>query len=206
MSRPIAEVPTFTESTPIELWSAELTGTEAYSHFERVVCDVAENNGQAYSGYIVRDEDLVVRSFTRTRYPRKKYGIIPAAECQDGMNDLANALSWTLQPDAQRAGVRVVLGLLEGYDAASQTHSMSEVSTILGNAVVATEATVFAVRQSSAGVLVYTEPVAVVRGEASALPAIYHLADAFKQERFTVENFDTQTAYLLETRFCTQPD
>ncbi len=202
----MALIPSFKESDPIELWSTELVGTLAYSEFERIVLATAAANHQRYTGYLEMDEDLNVSSFIRTRYPRKKYGVASIAECEEGVMDLANNLSFGLYPDRQIAGFRVVMGLLEGYDTQSPLHTIDEVSTILGKAILAKQATVFAVRHDANDVSVYTEPVAVLQGATRLLPDVYQLADSFKQERFAVEDFNSGTAYMVETRFCTEPD
>ena len=102
-------------------------------------------------------------------------------------------------------GSRIVLGLLEGYDPSAPVHTIEEVKQALPEASV-TPADVFAVRHSTEGVAVYTEPVAVVEATNDQIGDIYKLGELFRQERFTVEDFARGVAYMVETQFCTEPD
>ena len=196
----------FTQLAPVELWSGRLVGAAPYPVFEQAVVDAAVATGSRYTGFIETDGAEVVRAFTRTRYPRRKYGILAVETCIAQTKQLAAALRFGLEPEQQTNGFRVLLGLVEGYDKRSPTHTADEVQNILGPSVTATPASVFAVAPKGYETVVYTEPAAVIRGELGELPAVFALAEAFKQERFTVENFDAGLAHIVETRFCVSPD
>ncbi|MEO6761485.1 MAG: hypothetical protein ABI220_03870 [Candidatus Saccharimonadales bacterium] len=196
----------FKEGKPIKLWSAEVKGNAAYPDFERIVLATATRNKQRYTGYFETDDAGNVRSFTRTRYPRLKYGVTSIAECEKGMVELAYDLNFRVNSEGSQSGFRVVLGLLEGYDVTSPTHTVDEVQSLLGSTILAEGATVFAVRHQTTGVSIYTEPVAVLRGAMSSLVAVYDLADSLKQERFAVEDFGNRLSYMVETRYCTESD
>lgn len=200
-----AESPTFREMEPIELWSAKLTFTMPYADFEQKVSTIAQRVGQGFTGFISTDDDGNVTSFTSTRYPRKKYGIASLEDCQLKTSALSEELGATLQVEEHNDSIRVVLGLLEGYDSEAPTHDVDEIHQELSEARV-TPAQVFAVRLNEDGTSVYTEPVAVIETSAHSLNNIYQLADRFKQERFTVEDFNNQTAHVVETRYCSEPD
>jgi hypothetical protein len=122
------------------------------------------------------------------------------------MAALAEELGSTVQPDPQQDGFRVVLGLVEGYDTKAPTHhSIDEVQQVLQRASI-TPAGVFAVRYTEAGTSVYTEPAAIIKAPIDLIRDVYDIADRFRQERFTIENFEEGIAYVVETRFCTEPD
>ncbi len=199
--------PQFKETEPIELWSARLSLQIPYSEFERTVLALASINGQSYTGYISTNDDNEVTSFTRTRYPRKKFGVPSIYECVTSTEELAEAMGGThvIYQASSKQGFRVVMGLQEGYDIHSPMHTITEVEQVTLDARV-TPADIFAVRHTGSEMSVYTEPVAVIQGHTRLLPRIYNLGDTFRQERFTVENFDTHRSYVVETRFCTEPD
>ena len=198
-------LPRFTESEPVGLWSGFMPLHVPFDEFEAAVRDAAATDGQRYTGFITRGENNIVTSFTRTRYPRRKYGIAPVISCQVGTNELASSLGSRLLPDAQDTGIRVVMGLVEGYAEENPTHSVDEVRAALPSAMVI-PAEVFALRTGATSTDVYSEPVAVISATRDQVQSIYALAERFKQERFAVENFDTRLAYMVETIHCTEPD
>ncbi len=201
----IDQSPGFRETEPIKLWSACIGLFLPYKNFETTVSSIARTNSQRYTGFITKDSEGNVTSFTRTRYPRRKYGVASIEECEAGMRALAATFNTATEPDPQTSGFRVVLGLKEGYDDEAPIHTLEEIKRELIG-LNATPAEVFAVRWSDEGVSVYTEPVAIVEGTLNLVDRVYAAADTFKQERFTVENFDQGLAYVVETRFCTEPD
>jgi len=201
----ISQVPTFRETEAIALWSAYLTLEVSYEDFEKMTVQVAQDNGQSYSGFITKDNRRLVTSFTRTRYPRAKYGIVSIQECEEGMQVLASAFGTTFELDVQHDGFRVVMGLQEGYDVGAPVHAVDEVCLDFPGAV-AFPAEVFAVRQTKSGTSVYTEPVAVIKASTECMPDAYMLGDRLKQERFTIEDFGRGISYVVETRFCSEPD
>lgn len=194
----------FRETEPISLWSARLGLKLPYADFERTIRRVAAYNNQRYTGFIAKDIDGDVTSFTGTRYPRKKYGVATIDECRAGMLELANSFGSELQRD-QATGFRVVMGLIEGYDNEAAIHTVEEVQRDLLSARVSS-AEVFAIRLQGGAVSVYTEPVAVIEGPLNLIKDVYLLGDRLRQERFTIEDFDDQVSYVVETRFCTEPD
>ena len=201
---PSNQEPHFRETEPVALWSARIALQLPYTEFEQTVSRAAQKNGQRYTGFITKDGGTVT-SFTRTRYPRKKYGVASIEECQEGMAALADEFGSTLQPEPQQGGFRVVLGLQEGYDNQAPIHSVDEVQHELPTAKI-TPAEVFAVRHTEDGTSVYTEPVAVIEAPIELIGDVYGIGDRFRQERFTIEDFEQGIAYVVETRFCTEPD
>jgi hypothetical protein len=201
-------------SERVELWSKKLRmfGVDRFS-FTDAVRSAAKQRQERYTGFIELNDDpegmTSVRSFTRTRYPRKKYGIPTIQECEAGMTFLADTIGGILPPslvtDEQTQEFRVVLGLLEGYDRSASLHNVSEVAGSLPYEQV-DPAEVFAVRITSDSLSIYTEPAAIVRGSLSRLGAVHELAEAFHQERYTVEDFSNGFTYMVETCHCTEPD
>ncbi|MFZ3009465.1 MAG: hypothetical protein WA030_00375 [Candidatus Microsaccharimonas sp.] len=197
--------PRFTESEPVGLWSGFMPLHIPFDEFETAVSEAAATDGQRYTGFITRSENDIVTSFTRTRYPRRKYGVAPVISCQVGTNELATSLGSRLLPDAQDSGIRVVMGLIEGYAEENPSHSIDEVRAALPDALII-PAEVFALRTSATSTDVYSEPVAVISAARDQIQSIYALAERFKQERFAVENFDTGLSYMVETIHCSEPD
>ncbi|TAL14385.1 hypothetical protein EPN95_03255 [Patescibacteria group bacterium] len=195
----------FKESEPVELWSTSIALSVPYAEFERVVSQAAKADGQRYTGFITKDAGGNVTSFTRTRYPRQKYGIASIEACENGMIALAAKLGSAMRPDKQKDGFRVVLGLREGYDDNAPVHLTDEIQTALPGATVSS-AEIFALRHTQGGPSLYTEPAAVITGPAQMIDEVYYLADTLLQERFAVEDFDLGVARMIEPRFCTEPD
>lgn len=198
-------MPHFKEMEPIELWSATIDLDVPYDIFAAIVKHNAIVTGTSFAGFITRNEDGTIQSFTRTRYPRKKYGINPVEQYEPSTLLITRELGGKYKLSDQQLGFRVVLGLLEGYDPLSPQHSVDEVTYKLPWADVQ-PAEVFSVRPDGGDASIYTEPVAIVTGDIRYVKDVYMLADTFKQERFTVEDFDQHIAYVVETRHCKQPD
>jgi hypothetical protein len=121
------------------------------------------------------------------------------------MKTLADELGSVIERDDHHEGFRVVLGPLEGYDEQGPVHDVAEVQQALPGARVVL-AEVFATRHTESVCSVYTEPVAVVEAPSDLIGDVYKLGDILKQERFTIEDFMQGVAYVVETRFCTEPD
>jgi len=190
----------------VELWSSRLSGNFTRPELEHAIKVAVVNDRQHYTGFVSAPTNGHEISYTRTRYPRKKYGITPIVDCELGMAKLADMVNGEIQSEKQVSGFRVVLGLIEGYDKEAPKHTISEIVAKLGEGALIESADVLAIRFAQDRISTYTEPVVVIRGSQSELPRIYELADEFKQERFTVEDFDAQKAWVIETRFCTEPD
>ncbi len=123
------------------------------------------------------------------------------------MTRLANSLATVLQHDSMNSGFRVVLGLKEGYEDNAPVHAIDEVIKALGSSCCAQLGEVFAIRSAEEKVhSIYTEPAAVIYGSLADLQCVYGLANAFGQERFTVEDFTKKASYCVETPYCTNPD
>lgn len=197
--------PFYRETEPIALWSGLIRMNINPRAFEQTVCRAAAVNEQRYTGYITKDENGNVTSFTRTRYPRKKYGVSSIDECMSGMVSLASNLGTELLPDPRRNGFRVVFGLVEGYETDAPIHSIEEVQSALSDCAVS-PAEVFVVWPSDDKTPIYREPVAIIDGHLESIKKVYDLADKMKQERITIEDFEHGVAYVVETRHCTEPD
>lgn len=196
----------FRETEPVELWSATMPlPPTPFEVFQSRVLRLAGLNRERYTGFVHLDMDGFVTDFTRTRYPRRKYGVPTVNACVMGMWALADEFDSTVAREEQHGGLRVVMGLKEGYAADAPVHSVADVMYRMPEAQVEA-ASVFAVRLTDGGASAYSEPVAVVRTGVNARFDLYRLGDDLKQERFSIEDFDAHQAYMVETRYCTEPD
>lgn len=206
----------FRELQPVDLWSKKIS-FPAFGNatFEHEVARISDQTSQSFSGYIQRDQPFGwVRTFTRTRYPRRKYGILNDEQMNESMNvlndrfDDSDIINDYNLPQGLKGDFRVVLGLVEGYETDAPVHTIDEVRQALaGTSLFAMSAEVFSVRpHEPSDRQIYTEPCAIVTGNPRELPAVYDLADAFTQQRFTVEHFGRRQAWVVETPHCTSPD
>lgn len=202
----------FRELSPVELWSRTLVLGPHATSLEKTVAQLSFTINQSFSGYMTRlPNGDTPKSFTRTRYPRRKYGQLSDTELNMSTATLKHNLkdARIINDKARYEDMfRVALGLVEGYGDGAPTHSLDDVRDLLaGTSLRAVSAEIFSVRpHESAEKAIYTEPVAIISGDPSDLAVVYDLADAFKQERFTVEDFSTDKAWVVETLYCTSPD
>lgn len=52
----------------------------------------------------------------------------------------------------------------------------------------------------------YTEPAVVIEGDPKYLDKVYLLEEKFHQSRFVVNDLYKKTCYLVETKWCRNPD
>ncbi len=201
----------FRATPPVGLWSACISGAFTYPKLERALVESATRDGRGYTGFVAfdtYDPDPDCRTFfTCTRYPRQD-GVTPLKQCEEGIALLANELGTSVEPDPQTDGIRVVLGLREGYDdEGAYIHTHEEVMNALRSipTVRIQRAAILAVRATAADTSTRIEPVAVIRGSYEGLFSIYRLADRFRQTQFTVEDFARQISWVVQTPHCTEP-
>ena len=175
------------------------------SDFESQVKGVANIDGQRITGFTTSKQGLI-ESFTMTRYPRKKYGVLPVEHCAAKAELLATRLGTLVVADTQRERFRIVLGLKEGYDIGAPERSIDEVSQELPEDCNVSRADVFALRPNNQDYSLYTEPVAIIRCDLGSLRRVYNLAEDTMQERFSVEDFDNMRSFMVETAHCTESD
>ncbi len=189
---------------------ATLRPDTSVERFKETPQRVAVEQGESFSGFVTHSNDQI-HTFTRTRYPRKKYGIPTIEAITASIRLLAERLRdiQIVDETALRKNIlRVVLGLLEGYEKDSPIHTIDEVRRELGDTSLrAISANVIVVRPDGTGSCdVYTESCAVITGLPDEIEAVYDLADKFKQQRFTVEDFNRKLAWIVETPHYTNPD
>lgn len=194
----------FRELSSINHWSCsiDLTHVEP-SALDEAVKRMMEESGQSFSGYRVAD------AIIRTRYPRKKYGVPEIEDLQRSSEKLATSLGATMH-ETQRYDsptVRIVLGLVEGYGENNTTHTLEEVQNVLDERYTVQKGEVYAATVARTGEYsIYKEPVAVIDCHPNDVKDVYALADAYNQERFTVDNLYNMKSHVVETRHCTSPD
>lgn len=190
-----------------------------YEDFIRIVLGAAANAQHRYTGTLTRDPVTGnVTSFTRTRFPRNKYGPPPTVkECEAGISYLAGLCRTEAVKESHSPGTsRVVLGLYEGQHASGwrdqpdgPDYSVQEVGLRLGIGFSVSSAEVLNVRLAPDGTTShYSEQLAEIIFPTTGKQRVYDLADAMKQERFSVEDFHKQggRSYMVETRWCREPD
>lgn len=201
----------FRELESTELWSAHVTTSLDKRQVADLLQQVATQEEFTFFGFFILQEmrNYSPTEYHFTRYPRRKYGIPSIEQC----NEILEKLTTTLHRHDSRVMTkidvlsylyeyRVVLGLLEGYEQQHVTHSVEEVQDTLGLAVNVQEVTIHTVGPHQT----YTESAAIIRVKKPTLSQVYILADEYKQERFTVEDFSNRTAYVVETRHAKEPD
>jgi hypothetical protein len=81
-------------------------------------------------------------------------------------------------------------------------HTFEEVQKELGDEFDLTQAEIYSVGAWGK----YTEPAIVIEGNKKQLQKIYALAEKFHQERIAVEDLQEGQAYMIETKYCENPD
>jgi len=213
------QLPTFREIEPIPQWSARITLDDPYDLFVDLALRAAADTQHRYTGTLTRDPATGnVTSFTRTRFPRNKYGPPPTIEaCEAGMLYLAGLL-WSVatREELPPGTSRIVLGLYEGQHTIGRRHelqgtdySLAHIATQLGADFTINPAEVFSVRLGNDGsASYYSEEAAEIVLTTVDKRQVYALGAAMKQERFSVEDFDEQSgrSYMVETQWCQEPD
>lgn len=197
--------PGFRRLEPVELWSKQIKPEVRLHQFIKIALAKAQQNQQRYIGFTATNESGIVHSFTRSRYPRAKYGIATVSECQSGMQVLADNFGVPVESDPQQSGFRVVLGLLEDYRR-RRPHTTAEVIDALDSSYDITATSTFVASATPLGPLLYEAPAVIIRSSVSNLSAVFKLAEQFGQERFVVEDFDLSQAWMVETPHCKEPD
>lgn len=203
--------PRFRELPPQEFWAGSISLEDIdFEKFEQAIKQSCEETNQNFTGYLSKDPlTNKYTNYTRTRYPRKKYGEFSTLECQEGIGQLAAHLgvNYTEVEKTEEPKFVIVLGLLEGYDKQNKLHTIDEVRKILGDNFLLTPGEVY-----SAGNLysdqyaVYREPAVIIEGNKNNIQQVYNLAHHFKQNRFCVEDLQDRTSHTVETGYCIAPD
>jgi len=83
-----------------------------------------------------------------------------------------------------------------------KNHSFEEVQKELGEKFDLTQAEIYSVGPWGK----YTEPAVVIEGDIKELQKVYALAEKFHQARIAVENLGAGQSYMVETKYCEDPD
>lgn len=206
-SNPIQSVDStgFRELNPEDRWSGYLEiANSKKADFERLIEQLASEQKFTFCGWLIDIKEEKFK-YCFTRYPRKKFGPVPAIEtCRALLKQLSDSLSvpGIQEQNLRQPGFRVLLGLKEGYKEDSKIHDSCEVKSILGNDFEVTNAEIYSVGPWGK----YTEPAVLITGNKINLQKVYNLAYEFKQSRFCVEDLDRNKSYMVETSHCNDPD
>jgi len=81
-------------------------------------------------------------------------------------------------------------------------HNLEEVEKELGKEFDLTQAEIYSVGPWGK----YTEPAVVIEGNKNQLQKVYALAEKFHQSRIAVEDLGVGQSYMVETKYCEDPD
>lgn len=81
-------------------------------------------------------------------------------------------------------------------------HTLEEVKKELGDEFDLTQVEIYSVGSWGK----YTEPAIVIKGDKSQLQKVYVLAEKFRQARIVVEDLQEGKAWMVETKYCEDPD
>lgn len=84
----------------------------------------------------------------------------------------------------------------------SKNHTIEEVKSELGDSFILKEASIYTAGPWGE----YKEPAVVIEGDSKRIHDVYNLAEKFKQERIAVENLKEGKSYMVETKYCENPD
>ncbi len=193
------------ELAPEKWWSGKLDVKISDEEFEEVITKVAKDLDFTFSGYKVKGKEEGF-SYHFSRYPRRAFGpVAPIESHQTALRRLAEEIkSQGIEEEQSREPkFRVVLGLIEGYEREEpMTHNPLEVQNHLGENFKLTEGEIYSVGPWGK----YTEPAVVIEGDLSNLNKVYELAEKFHQSRIAVEDLQKAQSFMVETKWCTDPD
>jgi len=81
-------------------------------------------------------------------------------------------------------------------------HTLEEVQKELGDKFDLTQAEIYSVGPWGK----YTEPAIVIEGDKTQVQKVYALAEKFHQARIAVEDLEESQSYMVETKYCGDPD
>lgn len=191
----------FRELPQYQMWGADLYyGAAPVELLQDNIIDSVNATSIPCFGYFVLSE----MRYHITAYQRNKYGIVQPSNLLALSTIIHESIAQSsLQVgDVEITGARVVLGLERGYGS-EELHSLETVQHLYGGAIRMTPCEIFSVRP---GMDPYLEQAVLIHFPMGDLQKIYQLGYQLGQERFSVENFETQSAWLVETPHCKEPD
>lgn len=95
-------------------------------------------------------------------------------------------------------------GLKEVLEKANfgKDHTFEEVRKELGDEFNLTQAEIYSVGPWGK----YMEPAIIIEGDLAQVKKVYSLAEKFRQARIAVENLQVSQSYMVETKYCEDPD
>lgn len=206
-SNPVQSVDSarFRELRTEDSWSGYLEiGNSKRTDFEKVIKQLASEKKFTFYGWLLNESEERFK-YRFTRYPRKKFGPVPAIETYRALlKQLSDSLGviGVQEQNLGQSKFRILLGLKEGYDENSKTHDSGEVKSILGNGFEIVDTEIYSVGPWGK----YTEPAVLITGNKIYLHEVYNLAYEFRQSRFCVEDLQLNKSYMVETSHCNAPD
>lgn len=197
----------FRELQPVKLWGADINIEGGIENFKNSVLNIAERSGKNQFGYFIYSNNEGIK-YHLSRYPRRKYGAIPSDEEME--KQLTEILSNSKQKGQKETipvqpKFRIILGLEEGYGT-GKFYTTEEAVAFLGTTFNLTKTEIFTTKLQDGKYIIYQEPSVKIEGNLSEIKKVYELSERLRQERFTVDDFNKQNSYIVETRFCTSRD
>lgn len=188
----------------VDLWSWKIDLQSINDRlFQQAIEDVVFATQQNFLGFLSYDN--WVETYTRTKYPRKKYWIHTDQEYKASTDLLAEKL-WKNLIEETKENVcnrfRVILGLREWYGENNGIHQIQEVKNILWEQNLYIPWKVYSVINNRNSPILYTEPIVIIVSQAIDIERLIDWAEKLYQQRFTVEDFQERKAFTIETRFC----
>jgi len=198
---------------PTETWGADIyipshNISDLRTTLQRLVeIPLADGSERRYAGVLIPEDHETTR-FHLTRYPRREnLPVPPLAHFREGFHDLTRELGNVgllirgeeEVQDTQIGGQqRAILGLREEYaeDRVATTHSAEEVEKLKGPDLNATIGSIISVAPNNS---LYEEECVVLEGIGTpARKAIFAMAVAFRQARFTFESLTARETKFIE--------
>ncbi|KKT78623.1 MAG: hypothetical protein UW73_C0001G0070 [Microgenomates group bacterium GW2011_GWB1_44_8] len=197
----------FRKLKPAKWWGSVLEVAISKRELEDAVKKASIKENITYNGYLTHQKNDLLHYYF-SQYPRRKFESISVASRLEKalvtLTRLSGGKSY-IETRSKEPIFRVVLGLRQGYKKENSLHTVSEIANELdqvGSKVSISEAQILTIGPWGK----YTEPAAVIEGNLQHLDNVYLLEEKFRQSRFVVNDLHREICYLVETKWCDNPD
>ena len=193
---------------PVGLWSWKIDLQWINDEvFNQVIEDIVLSTQQSFLGFLSYEN--WVKTYTRTKYPRKKYWIYKDEEYKDSTCLLGQNLWRSLIEETKENVInrfRVIFGLREWYRENNDIHQVQEVKNILWEQNSYIPWKVYSVINNGKSPTLYTEPIVIINSQSIDIEKLVYWAEKLYQQRFTIEDFENRKACTVETKYCQVSD